>query len=227
LLEGARKFVFPAGLLDSEPDTVLLCVPVPVVPYFRRFFAQMESPYVWKTPTDYQRAYPIFAEIEAQMAAASCVSTITTSIDRLYRLLDTALNGTEYTVDTPTDMVVPSIAVVPPTSASAANALRAHVGRLVALTENATSGAIYAADVGIDGAPALIDDQTARDLIRRLTRGVDGNTDPAPADNLLMALRGTTEASTTRNVIDTRGSDLGPLLDQVETLLTEIRDKLV
>jgi hypothetical protein len=221
LLEGARKFVFPAGLLDGSPDAVLLCVPVPMVPYFRRFFAQMESTYVWKTPADYQRAYPVFAEIEAQMAAASCMSTITTSIDRLYRLLDTTLNGTEYT-DTG-GVISPELPAVPPASVSAPNALRAHVGRLWHLAENDTTGATYAAGAGIDGSPELADDQAVRDVLRRITAGMDGGGDAPPTDNLLMALRGTSEATTDRNVIDSNITKLTDLL----TRLTEIRDKLV
>jgi hypothetical protein len=220
LLEGARKFSFPAGLLDDAQDAVLLCIPVPVVPYFRRFFAQMESPYVWKTPEDFQRAYPVFAEIEAQMTA-SCVSTITTSIDRLYRLLDTSLNGTQYSAQVVNGetVVEPALPAVPPASTNATNALRAHVSRLWQLGENAVAGVTAGPGESIADAPALPDFTTERELLRRLISGVDGNGDPAPADNLLMALRGTAAATTDRN--------LTSLIDQVETLLGEIREKLV
>lgn len=115
MLEGARKFAFPEGLLDGEPDAVLLCVPGPIVPYFRRFFSQMEMPYIWKTREDYQRAYPVFAAIEAQMTS-TCASNVVDSIDRLYRLLDSALNGTTYTTDESTPPVVsPAIPAIPAT----------------------------------------------------------------------------------------------------------------
>lgn len=226
MLEGARKFSFPAGLLDGEPDAVVLCIPVPLVPYFRRFFAQVESPYVWKSAADHERAYPVFAEIEAQMAAASCVSHIVEAIDRLYRLNDSSLNGTEYTAVG--DVITPAIPAVPPASANATNAMRAHITRIWQLLENDVAGVTAGPGEGVLGAPALPDDGTARELLRRLITGVDGNGEPAPADNLLTALRGTTQAGETRNVIDsTGGGNLAALLDQVEALLIEIRDKLV
>lgn len=181
MLEGARKFAFPEGLLDGEPDAVLLCIPVPVVPYFRRFFAQMECPYVWKTHEDFLRAYPVFAEIEAQMATTSCVSNVVTAIDRVYRLLDSVYNGATYTEAG--GLVEPAIPAAP-------------------------------ADVALDELPAA----ALRRRIERLIAGVDGNGTPAPGDNLLTALRGTTEAGVDRNVVDK--------LIQVDTLLTEIRDLL-
>jgi hypothetical protein len=231
MLEGARKFTFPAGLLDGEPDAVLLPIPVPVVPYFRRFFAQMESPYVWKSRADFERAYPVFVEIEAQMTLAS-LSTLTESIERLYRLWDTSLNGTQYEVSELAGpdgrpIITPTIPTIPPASTSAPNAMRAHVGRMWHLAENSVAGETAPAEAGIDGAPALEDNQTARQLLRRLTAGVDGGGEPAPLDNLLVALRGTVQADTDRNVIDASGGDLVTLLDGVEALLAEIRDKLV
>lgn len=225
MYEGARKFAFPEGLLSGEPDSVLLCIPVPVVSYFRRFFAQMESSYVWKTAEDYKRAYPVFAEIEAQMAGGSCLQQLIDEQRRLYRLLDTALNGTQYV--SAAGVITPAIPAVPPASANATNALRAHVSRLWQLGENAVAGVTAGPGESIAGAPALPDDGTARELLRRLITGVDGNGTPAPGDNLLTALRGTTEAGADRNVIDSTGGNLAALLDQVEALLTEIRDKLV
>ena len=216
------KYTFP--LLTDAPSA-LVCVPIPIIPFFRKLCDEIQERGLWETRDDWRRAYQAFAELEEELMAG-CMQALLDRQDRLYRLLDTALNGTEYTVDAPTELVIPSIAAVPPTSVSAPNALRAHVGRLLALAENSTSGATYAAGAGVDGAPALDDDQAVRAVLRRLIQGVDGGATPAPDDNLLLALRGTSEASTTRNVIDTQGSDLGPLLDQVETLLTEIRDKL-
>ena len=160
----------------------------------------------------------------------SCIQDLIDSNDRLYRLLDTALNGTEYTA-TPDgaggSVVSPQIADVPPTSISAPNAMRAHVGRLWHLAESSTSGATYAAGAGVDGTPALSDAVALRAVLRRLIDGLDGGGNDPPADNVLTALRGTSPAGATRNVIDTQGGSLADLVDQVEALLTEIRDKLV
>jgi hypothetical protein len=217
--EGARKFEFPAGLLDGEHDSVLLCVPVPLVPYFRRFFAQQQSPYIWKTRADFERAYPAFTAIEAQMTA-SCISNLVAEQQRLYRLLDTALNGTHYTVVPmgSEPVIVPELPAVPPASANATNSLRAHITRLWQLAENDVAGVTAGPGEGIAGAPALPDDTTARQLLRRLTQAVDGNGTPAPGDNLLAALRGQVESGESRNVID-KIAALDALLDEIKELL--------
>jgi hypothetical protein len=104
-----------------------------------------------------------------------------------------------------------------------ASDLHGRLKRIWQLTENSTDGRTFGSGAGIDSSPALTDDQALRDVLRRLIAGIDGNTDPAPADNLLMALRGTVVATTDRNVIDSNISKLTELL----TRLTEIRDKLV
>lgn len=179
MLEGARKFTFPADLLEGSPESVLVCIPIPVLPYLRRFFAQMQSSYIWKSSDDFERAYPVFSGIEAQMTS-SCVSGITESIDRLYRLLDTTLNGTQYTDNA--GIISPELPSVPPASASATNAMRAHIGRIWKLLENTTNGATAATGEGVDGAPALDDNQSTRAVIRAKADEikqaiVDGNTD--------------------------------------------------
>jgi hypothetical protein len=220
--EGARKFSFPPDLLAGEHDAVLLCVPVPVLPYFRRFFAQQQSPYIWKTRADYDRAYPVFAAIEAQMTA-SCLSDLVESNNRLYRLLDTSLNGTLYEVSEllgldGNPIINPPIPTIPPAGTTAPNALRAQVARLRVLAENTAVGATAPAGAGLDGAPALADDSTARQLLRRLTVGIDGNDTPAPGDNLLAALRGQVPADAERNVID-KIIALDKLIAEIKALL--------
>ena len=80
--------------------------------------------------------------------------------------------------------------------------------------------------------------------ISRLITSLDGGTIPAPGDNVLMALRGITEASETRNVIDSAGSTLTTIADNLAaietntatitadnvlllTMLTDVRDLLI
>jgi hypothetical protein len=195
-------------------------VPVPLIPYFRQFFAEMQRQAIWRTRDDWYHGYQAFTELE-EMLMAGCMQQLITEQQRLYRLWDSALNGTEY-VDV-AGVITPAIPAVPPASASATNALRAHVSRLWQLSENAVAGVTAGPGESIDGAVELPDDQTARALLRRLTAGIDGGATPAPADNLLTALRGTTIADTDRNVIDSNIAKLSELL----TRLTEIRDKLV
>jgi hypothetical protein len=210
------KYVFP-DLTDAT--SALLCVPIPLVPFFRRWFDEMQAQHIWKTRSDWFAAYQAFAEIEEGMMAG-CMQQLISEQQRVYRLWDTALNGTQY--EDLAGVISPALPSVPPASTGAANAMRAHIGRIQQLIENTTDGATYAAGSGIDGSPALEDGQDIRTVLRRLIAGLDGGSDPAPADNVLMALRGTVGADTTRNVIDSNIAQLGELL----TRLTEIRDKL-
>lgn len=198
---GGDKYTFP-NLTDAP--TAAVCVPIPIIPFFRDFFAHMQQRGLWQTRDDWLKAYRIFGQIEAELMG-SCIQDLIESNNRLYRLLDTALNGTQYTA-TPDGIggitILPQIADAPPASVSAPNAMRSHIGRLWHLVENLTSGTTYAADAGVDGAPALPDAVALRDVFRRLIAGIDGGAEP-PATNLV------------------------ELLDQAETLLAEIRDKLV
>jgi hypothetical protein len=207
----------------TDAPAALLCVPIPLIPYVRRFVADMQQQHIWQSREDWFNAYQAFAQLEEELMAG-CMQQLITEQQRLYRLWDTALNGTQYELIG--DIISPELPTVPPASASAPNALRAHVGRIWQLGENAVAGRTAGAGEGVDGAPALTDDQTARDLLRRLTEGVDGNGNPAPGDNLLVALRGLVEADGDRNVIDASGGNLFELLDQVEQLLTDIKAAL-
>jgi len=213
----AIKYVCPD--LANTPSA-LLCVPIPLIPHFRQFFGDMQHQSIWQTRDDWFNAYQAFAEIE-EMLMAGCMQQLIDEQRRVYRLLDSALNGTQYT--DVAGVITPALTSVPSASANTPNALRAHVSRLWQLAENEVAGVTASADESILGAPALPDSHTVRDLLRRLTAGIDGNSEPAPDDNLLMALRGTAVATADRNVIDSNIAKLSDLL----TRLTEIRDKLV
>ena len=210
---------------STNTGDALVCVPAALVPLLGGLLGRLEPRYAWASEADWRAGYQTIVSLQEQLfMSLNCVQQLIESNDRIYRLLDASLNGTQY--ELVGDVISPPVAAVPPASTGEPNALRAHVGRLLALAENATSGATYAAGAGVDGAPALDDDQAVRAVLRRITAGMDGGGDAPPTDNLLMALRGTSEATTDRNVIDTQGGDLGTLLDEVETLLAQIRDKL-
>jgi hypothetical protein len=188
---------------------------MPLIPFVRRFFQDMQRREIWRTRADWFSAYQAFAELEG-MLMAGCMQQLIDEQQRLYRLWDTALNGTAYTVAG--DGISPELPAVPPATATAAGALRAQVARLRVLAENTAVGTTAPAGAGLDGAAALADDTTARQLLRRLTVGIDGNGTPAPGDSLLEALRGQVEAGADRNVIDK--------IAQLDTLLAEIRNLL-
>jgi len=265
---GGDKYTFPT--LTDAPSA-LVCVPIPVIPFFRRFFSEMQQRNLWQTRDDWLRAYGTFSQIEADMMSG-CLQELVESNNRIYRLLDTTLNGAEYTA-TPDGLggytVAPEIAPAPSASSPAelpAYGLRPRLERLINLLDNLSTGQLYpeigpalsagALDdsiglratvrrvtAGLDGggdvppgdnvlialrgeAPGDIQNNVLSRL-KRLTEGLDGGGEYPPGDNILVALRGTAQASETRNVIDAQGGNLSDLLDQVETLLTEIRDKLI
>jgi hypothetical protein len=214
------KYVFPD---ITNAQSALLCVPMPLVPFFRRWFDEMQQRYNWQSREDWFSAYQAFAKMESELMS-SCLADLITEQQRLYRLLDTSLNGTQYTVTG--DLISPALPAVPTSSANATNALRAHISRIWQLLENDIAGITAGPGESIVGAQALPDGDSVRDVLRRLIAGTT-YADPKPADNLLMALRGTVVASTERNVIDDSGTAIVDLIDQVETLLTQIRDSLV
>lgn len=88
--------------------------------------------------------------------------------------------------------------------------------------EGAVLGTLIASSIATSGMLGVLAGQ-----LDRLTASLDGGGPVGPTDNVLVALRGTVAASTNRNVIDAAGGlNLVDLLDQVETLLAEIRTLL-
>lgn len=143
-----------------------------LVPLVAGVLKQFEQRSYWNTEVDYERGYNAFAELQVCMSG-NCISDLTASIDRLYRLLDTTYNGTIYSAGDPDPatgerQITPDIPAVPPAGTSAENAMRAHVGRLWQLAENATNGRTFQADAGIEGSPALDDTLSTRATIRAL-----------------------------------------------------------
>lgn len=124
---------------------------------------------------------------------------IVEAIDRLYRLIDTSYNGTQYTAEPPDpvtgdQVVTPAIPAAPPASTDAQNAMRAHLGRLWQLAENSTSGATFGAGAGITGSTALNDNVPTRETIRAAQGiinagwfGIGGQ--PATMADIINALR--------------------------------------
>lgn len=91
-----------------------------------------------------------------------------------------------------------------------------------ATAEGALLGTLIAGQLATSGMLGVLSSQ-----LDRLTASLDGGGPIGPSDNVLTALRGTVTASTNRNVIDAAGgTNLVELLDQVETILGEIRTLL-
>lgn len=144
------KYTFPIERYGQE--CILLPVDKSLVPLISGALNKFFDEYVWETRIDYQLGYNAFAEVLSNMAN-ECLTELVESNRQIYRLLDTALNGTQYAVADGT--VTPPIPPVPPASTSEGNAMRAHIGRLWSLAENAHTGATFSEGAGIEGGAEL------------------------------------------------------------------------
>lgn len=135
---------FPSDY-DSAP-CVLAPINVRIVPYVAGALAKYEKPAAWATFDDYRAGYNAIAEVQACMTAL-CARDLVQAQERLYRLLDTALLGTAYSVtgtdpDTLEPIISPPIPDVPATTAVLPGLVQ-RVARLEALLDNAYNGTLY------------------------------------------------------------------------------------
>jgi hypothetical protein len=269
------------------------CYLVPIdaslVPFISGALMKFQERGVWSSESDYQSGYNAFAELQAAMSG-HCITDLVEGQNRIYRLLDTALNGAVYTASGVPPVVTPEIPAVPTADIGVAPGLRAQLlaaqgvinagwfgiggqpatladlvnamrigsdGDTTRITDainaiagdsglaqtsqaanifNTISGLVTeTAEVGAEGAilGTLIASSIATSgmlgvlagRLDRLIEAIDGG-GQAPTDNVLTALRGTAPAGELRNVIDSSGIAISDLVDQVETLLTEIKTLL-
>lgn len=143
------KYIFP---VNYGENCILVPIDSTLVPLISGALNKFLTPAVWQTRIDYELGYNAIAEVLAAMGK-NCLVDLVEGQNRIYRLLDTALNGTAYT-EADGD-ISPMIPAVPPASTDEPNAIRAHIGRLWHLAENAHTGQPYPAGAGVEGAPAL------------------------------------------------------------------------
>lgn len=143
----------------AEAPGALLCVPIPLIPFFRRFFSDMQRPYTWQTREDWYNGYQAFAALEESLMAG-CLQDLVESNNRIYRLLDVALNGAGY-ISTPNPedperpIILPEIPATPQMQTTHFMAMRAQLARIHQLLENAATGAPYASESALDGTVGL------------------------------------------------------------------------
>lgn len=158
------KHTFPANYGD---ECIIVAFDKSLLPMIAGALRPFEKRYSWVSEEDYELGYNAFAQVQADMAN-NCLTQLIESNNRLYRLLDTSLNGTQYSaavVDGET-VISPALPDVPPASTDEGNALRAHVGRLWLLGENMAAGSTFAAGAGVEGSPALDDAEGVREVLR-------------------------------------------------------------
>lgn len=125
----------------------LVSVPRPLVPYVGGLLRLLELRGFWATEADYIEGYTATIALEACLMA-TCLDVLLERQDNLYRMLDTALFGTEYTVESENPLVVtPAIA---PTHSLAFSDRDSVLGRLSNIADvvdnglNGTETPVYA-----------------------------------------------------------------------------------
>lgn len=140
--------VFPPQPIESEPSYVV-CVPRRLIPLLCGALSILENRDEWASDADWQQGYQWIVETQAELMHG-CVDRIVEMQERTYRLLDTALNGAAYTVDTPATsttlaVVSPAIPDAPDSADPQAmpnSALRSRIDRLVDLVDNGLNGTV-------------------------------------------------------------------------------------
>jgi|SRR5690606_22281615 len=180
-------------------DTNIVSLPIRYVPLMVWAVEMQKDHNDWVTTEDWSAGYTHICAVQWELLMGNSMADLLESNNRLYRLLDTSLNGTQYTsspnpADPARPLVEPAIPAVPPASTSAPNALRAHVGRLHLLAENAATGAEYPAGSGVEGSAALDYDGSWRARLERVQGlinegwfGIGG--EPATVAHIVEALR--------------------------------------
>jgi hypothetical protein len=163
------KYDFPA---DYGQNCILVPIDAALVPIVAGALLHFQLRGYWQTDDDYEQGYNAFAEL--QVAMSGCyLSDLIESQNRVYRLLDTALNGATYSSEVnPADparpIVSPAIPAAPaaslPTDLPSA-ALRSRMERLINLVDNLTTGATPTFD--------LNDSEGLRQTIRGIQGEVD------------------------------------------------------
>jgi hypothetical protein len=189
------KYSFPA---TYGTKCYLVPIDAALVPLVSGALNKFQEQYVWETREDWQQGYNAFAQLQGALVN-NCLIDLVESNNRIYRLLDTALNGTQYTsspnpADPERPLVEPAIPASPATVApTSAAALRAQIARLWQLSENAATG--FEVDVpAIDGGVTLDFDgswrarlEAVQGLINEGWFGIGG--EPATLADVVAALR--------------------------------------
>lgn len=146
---------FPPQPLYPEPS-YLVCVPRRLIPLFCGALSTLEKRDVWASEDDWRQGYQWITETQANLMGG-CVDRIVEMQEKTYRLLDTALNGTVYTVSPapspapspPPDPTKPTVSPAIPWAPDSTDpqalpvaALRSRIDRLTDLVDNALNGTV-------------------------------------------------------------------------------------
>ena len=129
---------FPEDWRDQP--CFVVAIPRPLVPFVGGLLKIMEQRGFWSSSTDYGRGYTAVVELEACLMS-TCLSVLLESNDRLYRLVDTGLFGTEYTIESDDPLVVtPAIPAARVLAYDNVDSVLGRLDRLAQLTDNTFNG---------------------------------------------------------------------------------------
>jgi hypothetical protein len=186
------KYTFPE---TYGTDEVLVPIDIALIPLVSGALKHFERPETWESDEAWQAGYNAFAELQVAMTGRR-ISDLIEAVDRQYRLIDTALNGTQYTssanpADPARPIVSPEIPAAPGADIGQAPGLRAQL--------LAAQGTINAGWFGIGGQPA-----TAADIVNALRVGSDADTDRITAAiDAIAGDSGLAQASQASNIFNT------------------------
>jgi hypothetical protein len=130
---------------------------------------ELERRSEWVTVEDWEQGYNWVVDFEAQLM--NCLTGLVEEQQRLYRLIDNALNGTQYQVtgDDPLTLkpiITPEIPNVPSPDPAIAPGLRARIERLEHLLDNLANGRQYLTDIQNPDEEPLNDEISIRERVR-------------------------------------------------------------
>jgi hypothetical protein len=161
------KYTFPANYAES--DCYLVAINVALLPLVAGALKHFEERRCWHTDEEYESAYNAFAALEACMTSC-CVRQLIDSNDRIYRLLDSALNGAVYAVagaGTLADpyLYEPAMPLVPQTLPGEEPSLKFSGEKTLRLIDNLVNATTYT------DAP---DNRNIRDMLQEIIDKAEG-----------------------------------------------------
>lgn len=137
-----KNYEWPTGAIDTP--CVVALIPTGIVPFVAGALDRWLQVSTWSSRGDYEQAYNAIAEVLSCMPSL-CVQQLVESNDRLYRLLDSTLNGVEYEA-VEIDEVVSLLPAIPVVPAPVSRSIHSRLERLEYLQDNAFNGAVHAPD---------------------------------------------------------------------------------
>jgi hypothetical protein len=118
----------------------LVSIPRPLVPFVGGLLKIAENRGFWATPEDFIRGYTAIIELE-ECLMTTCLDVLLQQNDALYRLINTAVLGQEYTVVTEDPLVVtPAIEPLVTLEVLNQDSLIGRIDRLTQLVDNRLAG---------------------------------------------------------------------------------------